>query len=116
MAEEVLATVQELRDATDRAIQTRDSEYKTNDEKNTEWLQWFSKRGVRLLKDAIQFGKYSISVDLPYQPDTKQDEKSLMRLRKQLQQLIPGCVIDYIEEELEDTTQYTMLISWEDKV
>ncbi len=112
MAEEVLATVQELRDATDHILKTK-AMHQTLDEKNSEWLQWFSKRGVRLFKDAIQFGKYNITVDVPYQPVNKDAEKGLVDLRKRLRPMIPGCSIHFIEEVYEGVTICTILIGWE---
>lgn len=108
MSEEVLATAEELRQAS--AAYTNDT--RSFHEKNTEWIQWFSKRGVRLLKDAIQFGQTSISVYIPYQPTTRDAEKGLGLLRKQVHPMLPGCAIHFIEEELEGETHCTMLIEW----
>jgi hypothetical protein len=117
MSEEVLATAAELREATDKANSALVIDTRSFQEKNTEWLQWFSKRGVRIFKDAIQFGKYNITVDIPYQPDNKDAEKSLVDLRKRLRPMIPGCSIHYIEEVYEGQMFCTMLIGWgEEKV
>jgi hypothetical protein len=113
MSVEVLATATELREATDKAISVLAIDTRSLEEKNTEWLQWFSKRGVRLLKDAIQLGKYSLTVDVPYQPSSKDAEKGLMVLRKQLRHMIPGCSVNFIEEVYEGQTFCTMLIGWE---
>ena len=112
MSEEVLATVRELREATDHVLKTKPMD-QTLDEKNNEWIQWFSKRGVRLFKDAIQFGKYNITVDVPYQPVNTDAEKGLVALRKLLRPLIPGCSVHFIEEVYEGVTICTILIGWE---
>ena len=112
MSEEVLATAEELREATGRAISALANDTRSLQEKNAEWIQWFSKRGVRLLKDAIQLGRFSLTVDVPYQPVSKDAEKSLGLLRKQIRPMLPGCEFHFIEEVYEGVNQCTMLIDW----
>ena len=112
MSEEVLATAQELREATERIRSALATDPRTFQEKNADWIQWFSKRGVRLLKDATQLGNYSLTVDVPYQPVSKDAEKGLGLLRKQIRHMLPGCEFYFIEEVYEGVNQCTMLIDW----
>lgn len=111
MSGNVIATAEELRDATDWSLDNPDK--KSFHEKNTEWLQWFEKRAPRILKDATRIGRYSATVDVPYQPDNKDAEKGLVDLRKRLRPMIPGCSIHFIEEVCEGVTICTILIGWE---
>ncbi len=111
MAQNVIATVEELRDATDWSLDNPDG--KSFHEKNTEWLKWFDKRGSRILKDATLLGRYSATVDVPYQPSTSEAEKGLVELRKKLRPMLPGCSVHFIEEVYEGVTICTILIGWQ---
>ena len=110
LQQEVIATAEDLQQATRRVLSTPDT--RTIQEKNTDWLQWFEKRAVRLFKDATQLGRMNLTIDVPYQPDTIDNEKGLVDLRKRLRPFIPGCAIHFIEEVYEDNTYCTILIDW----
>jgi hypothetical protein len=117
MAQNVIATAEELQEATRRVLKNSDT--RTIQEKNTEWIEWFEKRAVRLFKDATQLGRYSLTVDIPYQPTTPESKKGLVALKSLLRPMIPGCGIHYIEEQYTDYTNAaentmgcTMLIEW----
>lgn len=112
MTDEILATAQELRDASQRGLERQG--WISNAQKNEEWLEWFSKRGVRLLKDATGLGKLYVNVDIPYQPATKQDENDLLALRKRLRRMLPGCRIDFVEEEYEGERVCVFQIEWKE--
>ena len=110
MPDEVLATAQELRDASQRGLERRG--WTSNAEKNEEWLEWFTKRGVRMLKDATALGKMYVNVDVPYQPTTQQDQNDLVALRKRLRRMLPGCEVVFIEEVYEGESFCVFQIEW----
>ena len=117
MAQNVIATAEELQEATRRTVKNPDT--RTIQEKNTEWIEWFEKRAVRLFKDATQLGRYNLTVDIPYQPTTEETKKGLVKLKSLLRPIIPGCGIYFIEEQYTDSTSAsentmgcTMLIEW----
>lgn len=110
MSDEILATVQELREATQHGLEQQG--WTSNQEKNEAWLNWFRKRGIRLLKDATQLGKGYVNVDVPYQPTTQQDQNDLVILRKHLRKMLPGCEIVFIEETYEDDSICVFQIEW----
>ena len=110
MTDEVLATAQELREASQRGLERQG--WTSNAEKNEQWLDWFGKRGIRLLKDATALGKWYVNVDVPYQPTTQQNQNDLVALRKRLRRMLPGCQIHFIEEEYEGETFCVFQIEW----
>ena len=110
MSDEILATAQQLREASQRGLELLG--YKSNAEKNNDWLEWFDKRGVRILKDATLLGKWYVNVNVPYQPATKQDEKDLVILQKRLRKMLPDCEIVFIEEEYEGEKVCVFQIEW----
>ncbi len=110
MSDEILATAQQLREASQRGLELLG--YKSNTEKNNDWLEWFDKRGVRILKDATSLGKWYVNVNVPYQPATKQDEKDLVVLQKRLRKMLPDCEIVFIEEEYEGEKVCVFQIEW----
>ena len=110
MSDEILATAQQLREASKRGLELLG--YKSNAEKNNDWLEWFDKRGVRILKDATLLGKWYVNVNVPYQPATKQDEKDLVILQKRLRKMLPDCEIVFIEEEYEGEKVCVFQIEW----
>jgi hypothetical protein len=107
----IIATGDMLREATRVGKEGRPA---SQEERNAEWLAWVDKRMVRMLKDACSFGRSSVTLDVPYQPTTKEDERGLVALRRQLRRLLPGCEIHFYEEKDEETDQSvcTMIISW----
>ena len=111
MAQNIIATVKDLQEATQWSLANPNT--RTIQEKNNEWLQWFEKRAVRLFKDITKLGRYSLTVDVPYQPNSSDAEKGLIELRKKLRPMIPGCAIHYIDEVYDGVTICTMVIGWE---
>ena len=110
MSDQILATAQELRDASQRGLERQG--WSSNAEKNEVWLDWFQKRGIRLLKDATALGKWYVNVDVPYQPATQQDQNDLVALRKRLRRMLPGCDVVFIEEEYEGEKICVFQIEW----
>jgi hypothetical protein len=110
MANEVLITADELREASRQGLEHQG--WASNTEKNEEWLEWFVKRGVRMLKYAAAFGKMYVNIDVPYQPVTEQDQQDLITLRRSLRRMLPGCVIVFIEEEYEGERICVFQIEW----
>jgi hypothetical protein len=110
MADEVLATADELRTASQRGVEEQGR--LSNAEKNEAWVQWFQKNGVRLLKRAVSLGKGYINVDVPYQPSTQQDQNDLVALRKRVRRMLPGCEVVFIEEEYEGEKVCVVQIEW----
>lgn len=110
MADEVLATANDLREASQAGVEHRS--WTSNAEKNEEWLAWFAKRGVRLLKEATSLGKMYMNLDVPYQPATEQDQNDLVALRKRVRRMLPGCEVVFIEEEYEGERICIFQIEW----
>ena len=110
MADEVLATAQDLCEASQGGLERQS--WFSNAEKNEEWIAWFVKRGVRMLKDATALGKWYMNVDVPYQPATEQDQNDLVALRKRLRRMLPGCEVVFIEEEYEGQRVCVFQIEW----
>lgn len=110
MTDEIIATAQDLREASQRGLEQQG--WTSNAEKNEEWLAWFVKRGVRMLKDATALGKWYINIDVPYQPTTQQDQNDLVALRKRLRRMLPGCEVVFIEEEYEGERVCVFQIEW----
>ncbi len=110
MADEVLATADELRAASQQGLEQEG--WLSNAEKNEEWARWFQKNGVRVLKHAISLGKYYIHVNMPYQPMTPQDREDLITLGKRVKKMVPGCELAFIEEEYDDEVTWVFSIGW----
>lgn len=106
--EEIVATADELRAATNHA---RAKEKGTLEEQTTEWLEWFSKRAVRFLKDTTSMGRFQLAVHLPYQPLTRSHERGLLQIKRALQAMLPGCSIDFMEEEEDEETPRNVWLS-----
>jgi hypothetical protein len=110
MADEVIATAQDLCEASQGGLERQN--WFSNAEKNEEWIAWFKKRGVRMLKDATALGKWYMNVDVPYQPATEQDKNDLVALRKRVRRMLPGCEVVFIEEEYEGEKICVFQIEW----
>lgn len=110
MPDEIIATAQDLRQASQRGLEHQG--WVSNAEKNEEWIQWFQKRGVRILKDATALGKWYVNVDVPYQPATQQYQTDLVALRKRLRRMLPECEVVFIEEEYEGEKVCVFQIEW----
>ena len=120
MSEEVLVTAIELYAAT-RESQQID---KTNEEKLEEWYEWFKIKGPTYLRDAVKKGLFRVTLDLPFQPlfqaNGEPDPKTYTwrgkSLWKRLTEMLPGCKIEYLEEEYEEAEVsfpgYVLEISW----
>lgn len=111
--EEIFATVNELREATKYSIEKVKGDIETQ---TTEWLEWFSKRGVRLLKDATSAGRFHCSLHIPYQPLTRAHKQGLTRIKRRLQAMLPGCAIEFMEEETYETPYIFILIDWSEPI
>lgn len=81
-----------------------------------EWKQWFLKRGERVLKEAVQKGLFEVEIPLPFQPYTNANKKELTILMKFVRECVPGCALQFIEEEYEGEEPredlYKLEISW----
>ena len=120
MPEEVLVTASELYAATREAQQVE----KTDEEKLEEWFEWFKKKGPNYIRDAVKKGLYRVTLDLPFQPilqkNGEPDPKTYnwrgKSLWKRLTEMLPGCKIEYLEEEYEEAEVsfpgYVLEISW----
>jgi hypothetical protein len=115
-----LVTANELYAATREAQQVD----KPDEEKLEEWFEWFKKKGPSYLRDAVKKGSFRITLDLPFQPQIQEngqpDPKSYSwrgkSLWKRLTEMLPGCKIEYVEEEYEECEVsfpgYVLEISW----
>lgn len=110
MSDEMIATVQDLRKASQQGLEHQG--WLSNAQKNEEWILWFQKRGVRILKDATALGKWYANVHVPYQPVTPYDQKDLVALRKRLRRMLPDCEVVFIEEEYEGENVCVFQIEW----
>lgn len=78
----------------------------------TEWLEWFEKRGEKLLKEAVKKGYFSLELDLPFQAKTKEERMLYKKIIKNLQYMLPNCDIQLTETESEDEMVYKVEIDW----
>ena len=120
MPEEVLVTANELYAATREAQQVD----KTDEELLEEWFEWFKKKGPSYLRDAVKKGLFRVTLDLPFQPTVLPSGKANgnsytwkgKSLWKRLTEMLPGCKIEYLEEEYEEAEVsfpgYVLEISW----
>jgi hypothetical protein len=116
---EPLVSAQELYEAT-REIRKELAE-KTREQLLEEWMEWFMKKGPSYIRDSVKKGLFKVSLELPFQPvfqeDGAVDPKSYSwngkSLWKRLQDLLPGCTIIYMEEELDaGEIYYSLEIGW----
>lgn len=108
MEYEPIATVNELR------VATESYKYRTlesNEVKQKRWLEWFMKRSEKMLHDRVRMGWNYLTLDPPFQPSDSRCEE-LKPLGRILRKLLPGCLITFIEEEIENQYFYTIEISW----
>lgn len=109
MEYKVIATADELREATESFLLKSKG---TREEMNTKWIEWFMKRSEKMLGDTVRKGLYEMTLDLPYQPAGIHDFKELKELAKILRQLLEGCNIQFVEEEYNNQLIYKVEISW----
>ncbi len=118
--EDILATAEELRNATQWGL-GRAVKEATREEQCNEWLDWLRKRANKLFKDAAIRGQYHVTLELPFQPlswvDGEEDKEALYRMARKLARQMPGCVISFTEEEWEcadavAAKEYKLEISW----
>ena len=111
--EEIFATADELRQVTKRSIEQNT---RSLEQLSAEWFDWFTKRGVRLLKDATSAGRYHCTLHIPYQPLTREHKQGLTRIKRTLQAMLPGCAIEFMEEETYETPYIFILIDWSEPI
>ncbi len=121
MDDDILATAEELRDATRWGL-GRAVNKATREEQCNEWLDWLRKRANKIFKDAAIRGQYHVTLELPFQPaswvDEEEDKAALYRMARKLARQMPGCVISFTEEEWEGievdsaAKEYKLEISW----
>lgn len=119
--EQVIVTAEELYEAT---RETRKAlQEKTDEELLEEWFEWFKKKGPSYIRDSVKKGLYKVTMDLPFQPLFKEngepDPNSYSwrgkSLWKRLTEMLPGCKIEYIEEEydcVDGFPGYVLEINW----
>jgi hypothetical protein len=78
----------------------------------TEWLEWFEKRGEKLLKETVKKGYFSLELDLPFQAKTKDECMLYKRIIRNLQYMLPNCDIQLTETEYEEYMVYKVEIDW----
>jgi hypothetical protein len=113
MPVEPIARVEELRAATELYLAKRQG--MTLREKEDAWLDWLERRGTKLVKDAVSFGKWGIVLDTPYQPKGDAERAALKAFGRRVKPLFPGCAMWINEEEAEEeggAIVYTMELSW----
>jgi hypothetical protein len=125
MSEEIIATAQELAEATRQALfDTRPKE-----EKMSTWVAWFKKRGPQLFRDAVSKGSWNLYLQLPYAPIPAKTPGKIMyymvtiddkqkKLEDWLAEQLPGCKIEFVDiEDEEENGKSEMLleISWPPK-
>ena len=119
--EQVLVTAVELYAATREAQQVE----KTDEEKLEEWFEWFKKKGPSYIREAVKKGLFRVTLDLPFQPLFQQNGEPEPKsynwrgksLWKRLTEMLPGCKIEYCEEEYDEDCEvkfpgYVLEISW----
>jgi hypothetical protein len=77
-----------------------------------EWLEWFEKRGEKLLKEAVRKGYFSLELDLPFQARNKEECMLYKKILRNLQYMLPNCHIQLTETEYEDEMMYKVEIDW----
>lgn len=107
----VLITGEELYDMTMHYMRKPE---KSMEAKCADWLHWFEKRYEKLFKDAAARREFSITLQAPYTPTGKEEQGPLRALRNHLRQALPGCSVNFIEEECDGRILYFVEISWED--
>ena len=117
--DDVVITAEELRGLTREALRST----KTREEKLEAWWDWFMKRGVGLVRESVKRGYYRTCFDLPFQPlrlssgdcdHTSYRFANGRVLSKRIQQMFPGCLVEYVEEETDGANGYVFIleISW----
>jgi hypothetical protein len=92
----------------------RELKRKSLEEKYDEWVQWYHKRIERLMKDQVSKGLFSLELEIPFQPNTIDEKKGLVKLKKFVLTTLPGCTAEFIDvEEDGDEDSWTKLeIYW----
>lgn len=121
--EEVLVTAQDLFEATKEARIV--IEGKTKEELCEEWYEWFKKKSPSYIRDAVKKGLFRVTFELPFQPtllpsgevDGKCYNWNGKPLYKRLTEVLPGCKIEFCEEEYEESCAvpfpgFVLEISW----
>lgn len=103
-----MASATELQALTRKALE---GSY-TNEDIVSDYVGWFKKRGERFLTTAAKMGYTEATLDLPYQLAQKIDKPAYKKLVTEIRELVPGCVVDIVEEEYNGATLYKMEISW----
>ncbi len=125
MSEVAIITASELYEATREARKALQE--KTDEEVLEEWFEWFKKKGSSYIRDAVKKGKLRVTLELPFQPLFQENGEPNpasytwrgKSLWKRLTELLPGCKIEYVEEEYEVAEVmfpgYVLEISWKVK-
>lgn len=74
---------------------------KSLEEKYEEWVQWYHKRIERIMKDQVSKGLFSLELEIPFQPNTVDEKKWLIKLKKFVLTTLPGCTGEFIDVESE---------------
>jgi hypothetical protein len=75
---------------------------KSIEEKYDEWVSWYHKRIERLMKDQVSKGLFSIELEIPFQPNSLDEKKGLVKLKKFVLSTLPGCTADFVDIEEEE--------------
>lgn len=115
----MIATAVELRKASEMSRVSRQE--KSKEELVKSWVKHFEKTVDRAIKDAVRAGAEVCSIQLPWQPERSEEGKKAfvseskvdgVLLRTWVKKQLPGCDVNYVEEELEGLFWYMMEISW----
>jgi hypothetical protein len=111
--EDILITGEELYHMT---MHYRRKPEKSMEGKCAEWHHWFEKRYEKIFKDAAARGEFSVTLPAPYTPADKSEQGPLRHLRNKLRRQLPGCVVEFIEEECDEKILYFIEIAWDEAV
>ncbi len=116
----MIATAEELREASEMSREARQE--KSKEELLKSWMKHFEKTVDRAIKDAVRAGSNLCSIQLPWQPGrnhskyVRQTMIDGVTLQNWVKEQLPGCAVDYVEEEYEKDEDgevwYVMEISW----
>ena len=116
----MIATAEELREASEMSRVSRQE--KTKEELLKSWVKNFEKSVERVIKDAVRAGADICTIQLPWQPGrnhpkyVRQTKIEGMDLRVWVKEQLPGCAVEYVEEEYEKEEDgdiwFTLEISW----
>ena len=108
-----IVSAKELRKINRSVAEVAESDPLTKEQLADEWVQWFKKRAERYLKAAAAFGYMNFTFDLPIElAQNPVDNKISNYIGRQIQPLVPGCTISFVEEEYEEQFLHKVEVSW----